>query len=99
MHRFSIWLQGSGAQIHWWWCTGVAAPRHVRSSQTGGPTRASCIGRRALDRKPPGKPLSVLNFNVLSIVHIMDKFKKHPHNWAVCSKFCFNFYCETISEF
>ena len=36
MHRFSIWLQGSGAQIHWWWCTGVAAPRHVRSSQTGG---------------------------------------------------------------
>ena len=44
-------LRCSGLSLQWlllWWCTGWAAPRHVRTSWIRGWTRVSCIGRQIL---------------------------------------------------
>ena len=41
-------LPGSRARAQWLWPTDSVAPWHVGSSQTGDPTRVSCIARRIL---------------------------------------------------
>ena len=41
-----LWLVCSRAQAQQLWCTGLAAPRHVGSSQTRAQTRVPCIGKR-----------------------------------------------------
>ena len=52
------------------WLTGLAAPRHVRSSQTGARTRVPCIAGGFSTTAPPGKPL----FLSLLIVNQKDIF-------------------------
>ena len=44
-----LWLAGSRVQAQQLWCTGLVAPRHVRSSQTRARTRVPCIGRWILN--------------------------------------------------
>ena len=46
LHVVKHRLQSACAQQSW--CTGLAAPRHVESSQTRDGTRVPCIGRRIL---------------------------------------------------
>ena len=41
-----LWFVGSRAQAQQLWCTGLAAPWHVGSSQTRALTRVPCVGRR-----------------------------------------------------
>ena len=43
-HRFSRW----GMQVQYLWGKGLAAPRHVESSQSGDQTRTPYIGRQTL---------------------------------------------------
>ena len=44
-----LWFAGSGAQVLQLWCTGLVAPRNVRSSRTRVRTRVPCIGRWILN--------------------------------------------------
>ena len=44
-----LWLVGSRAQAQQLWCTGLAAPWHVGSSQTRARTRIPCLGRQILN--------------------------------------------------
>ena len=44
-----LWLSGSRVQAQQLWCTGLAAPRHVGSSQNRARTRVPYIGRRILN--------------------------------------------------
>ena len=44
-------LRSLGLSLQWlllWWCTGCAAPQHVRTSWIRDRTRVSCIGRQIL---------------------------------------------------
>ena len=46
------------------WCTGLAAPRHVESSQTKDRTCVPCIGRWILNHWPTRKVAKVFQINL-----------------------------------
>ena len=62
-----LWLMGSRAQAQQLWPTGLAAPRHVGSSQTRAQTCVSCAGRWILNhcatREVPRKPFLLEAFS------------------------------------
>ena len=49
--------QAPDAQAQQLWLTGLAAPRHVGSSQTRARTRVTCIGRKVLNHCATRKAL------------------------------------------
>ena len=63
------WLVGSRAQTHQW-CTSLAAPRHVGSSQNRARTHVPCIGRRTPKRWATREALSLLLIVAISIIKI-----------------------------
>ena len=71
--------QAPDAQAQQLWLTGLAAPRHVGSSQTRARTRVPCIGRQILNHCATREALSFLHFIMLlgsqmfPLTRIMEK--------------------------
>ena len=72
----------SRAQVQGLWHMGLAAPRHVESSQTRGQTCVPCAGRRILIHSPPGRSPY---WSLLSVCNqlIANVFLKKWWLWSV----------------
>ena len=66
-------VQAPDVQAQQLWLTGLVAPRHVGSSQTGARTRVPCIGRQTLNHWATREDLDNL-FNMVSysIFYLLD---------------------------
>ena len=63
-----LWLAGSRAQAQQLWHTGLVAPQHVGSSQTGAQTHVPCIGRQILNHCATREVLYLSIFLILVIL-------------------------------
>ena len=78
-----LWLSGSRAQAQQLWCTRLAAPRHVGSSQTRARHLSPALAGGFLTTAPPGKPYVTSLLPIFSwiltlyqmISNIQSKFK------------------------
>ena len=95
-----LWLAGSRAQAQQLWCTGLAAPRHVGSSQTRARTRVPCTGRRILNHCATEEAaLKILYIYIHTFVHAYFSSLKLPYQCLSTSFLPLNLSLNLITRF